>query len=53
MTASTSSPDLASTARYLTSDGERVIYAVRVGGMVVVSDWPADGPGRTFVIGAA
>ena len=37
-------------ARYLTSDGERVIYAVRVGGMVVVSDWPADGPGRTFVI---
>src|SRR5947207_7120025 len=37
-------------ARYLTSDGERVIYAVRVGGMVVVSDWPADGPGRAFVI---
>ena len=37
-------------ARYLTSAGERVIYAVRVGGMVVVSDWPVDGPGRTFVI---
>src|SRR3954451_14764658 len=37
-------------ARYLTGDGERVIYAVRVGGLVVVSDWPADGPGRTFVI---
>ena len=37
-------------ARYLTSDGERVIYAARVGGMVVVSDWPADGPGRAFVI---
>src|SRR5206468_837342 len=37
-------------ARYLTSDGERVIYAVRVGGMVVVSDWPAGGPGRAFVI---
>jgi hypothetical protein len=38
-------------ARYLTSDdGERVIYAVRVGGIVVVSDWPADGPGRAFVI---
>jgi hypothetical protein len=38
-------------ARYLTTDhGERVIYAVRVGGMVVVSDWPADGPGQTFVI---
>src|SRR4051794_24176072 len=38
-------------ARYLTSDGgERVIYAARVGGMVVVSDWPADGPGQTFVI---
>src|ERR1700750_983295 len=36
-------------ARYLTSDGERVIYAVRVGGMVVVSDWPADRAGRTFV----
>src|SRR5437763_690523 len=33
-------------ARYLTSDGERVIYAVRVGGMVVVSDWPAHGAGR-------
>jgi hypothetical protein len=37
-------------ARYLTSDGERVIYAVRVGGMVVVSDWPADQAGRAFVI---
>src|SRR3954454_7891905 len=37
-------------ARYLTSDGERVIYAVRVGGMVVVSDWPADGSGRAVVI---
>src|SRR3954447_5457469 len=37
-------------ARYLTGAGERVIYAVRVGGMVVVSDWPADGPGRAFVI---
>src|SRR4051794_35606606 len=37
-------------ARHPTSDGERVIYAVRVGGLVVVSDWPADGPGRTFVI---
>ena len=37
-------------ARYLTSEGERVIYAVRVGGIIVVSDWPADGPGRTFVI---
>jgi hypothetical protein len=37
-------------ARYLTSAGERVIYAVRVGGMVVVSDWPADGPGRAFVV---
>jgi hypothetical protein len=37
-------------ARYLTSDGERVIYAVRVGGMVVVSDWPAEDPGRAFVI---
>ena len=37
-------------ARYLTSAGERVIYAVRVGGMVVVSDWPAAGPGRAFVI---
>ena len=36
-------------ARYLTTDGERVIYAVRVGG-IVVSDWPADGPGRAFVI---
>jgi hypothetical protein len=37
-------------ARYLTSDGERVIYAVRVGGMVVVSDWAAHGAGRAFVI---
>src|SRR3954462_2941312 len=38
-------------ARYLTSDdGERVIYAARVGGMVVVSDWPAAGPGRAWVI---
>ena len=37
-------------ARYLTSDGERVIYAVRVAGMVVVSDWPADEAGRAFVI---
>src|SRR4051794_18791865 len=37
-------------ARYLTSDGERVIYAVRVGGMVVVSDWPANPGARTFVI---
>src|SRR4051812_24076166 len=37
-------------ARYLTSDGERVIYAVRVGGVVVVSDWPADQAGRAFVI---
>ena len=38
-------------ARYLTSDdGERVIYGVRVGGMVVVSDWPATGAGRTYVI---
>ena len=37
-------------ARYLTSDGERVIYGVRVGEMVVVSDWPADAAGRAFVI---
>src|SRR4051794_41718292 len=38
-------------ARYLTSDdGERVIYAARVGGIVVVSDWPAAGAGRAFVI---
>src|SRR4051794_23159606 len=38
-------------ARYLTTDhGERVIYAVRVGGMVVVSDWRADGAGQAFVI---
>src|SRR3954469_975609 len=38
-------------ARYLTSDdGERVIYAVRVGGVVVVSDWPPDGAGRAFLI---
>ena len=34
-------------ARYLTSDGERVIYAVRLGGIVVVSDWPADHAGRS------
>src|SRR4051794_23809905 len=37
-------------ARYLTSAGERVISAVRVGGIVVVSDWPAAGGGRAFVI---
>src|SRR4051812_37713251 len=37
-------------ARHLTSAGERVIYAVRVGGMVVVSDWPSDAPGGAFVI---
>src|SRR3954451_9259741 len=36
--------------RHLTNGGERGIFAVRVAGMVVVSEWPADEAGRAFVI---
>lgn len=37
-------------SRYSVSSGERVIYGQRINGIVRVSDRPADGQGRSYLI---
>lgn len=37
-------------ARYTTSAGERVLYGQRVNGIVRVTDKPATGRGRSFLV---
>ena len=37
-------------ARYTISAGERVIYGQRVDGIVRVTDRPASGPGRSYLV---
>ena len=37
-------------ARYTISAGERVIYGQRIDGVVRVTDRPASGPGRSYLV---
>jgi hypothetical protein len=37
-------------ARYTVSAGERILYGQRIGGVVGVTDRPADGQGRVYLV---